>query len=245
MRERTEPTVKTRCRVCGRAFLAKKNRKLGRWVEVCSRSCQAALKMWRANRVRSTLKDVGRQCRVIERMARTQGLCVVCGRLTDEHHLGVRACTSEHGREHHRVTDRVRRLGTATLTVVCPQCGAERAVQRNETGRARFCSDACRRAAERQGNARYKMKRRAAKRTSEVEDVDRVVVIRRDLFRCQSCGCRVRTTGDPTHPNYAHVDHVIPLAAGGPHRYDNVQLLCRSCNMAKGATVEGQMRLSL
>lgn len=32
-----------------------------------------------------------------------------------------------------------------------------------------------------------------------------------------------------------HVDHAEPLSKGGPHREDNLQLLCVSCNCAKGA----------
>lgn len=32
-----------------------------------------------------------------------------------------------------------------------------------------------------------------------------------------------------------HVDHVIPLSRGGSNDKDNIQLLCPSCNMSKGA----------
>ena len=32
-----------------------------------------------------------------------------------------------------------------------------------------------------------------------------------------------------------HVDHVTPLALGGPHDRSNLQLLCESCNTSKGA----------
>jgi len=32
-----------------------------------------------------------------------------------------------------------------------------------------------------------------------------------------------------------HIDHVVPLAAGGTHTDDNVQLLCPGCNVSKGA----------
>ena len=32
-----------------------------------------------------------------------------------------------------------------------------------------------------------------------------------------------------------HVDHVIPLTKGGTHEPGNVQLLCPTCNMSKGA----------
>ena len=32
-----------------------------------------------------------------------------------------------------------------------------------------------------------------------------------------------------------HLDHIFPLALGGAHTDDNVQLLCPACNLAKGA----------
>ena len=41
--------------------------------------------------------------------------------------------------------------------------------------------------------------------------------------RCLRCG-----EPDPT------VDHVIPLALGGPNTIENVQVLCASCNSEKG-----------
>jgi 5-methylcytosine-specific restriction endonuclease McrA len=33
----------------------------------------------------------------------------------------------------------------------------------------------------------------------------------------------------------AHLDHILPLALGGPNTDENVQLLCRLCNQRKGA----------
>ena len=32
-----------------------------------------------------------------------------------------------------------------------------------------------------------------------------------------------------------HLDHILPLALGGRHDDDNLQLLCGTCNMRKGA----------
>ena len=32
-----------------------------------------------------------------------------------------------------------------------------------------------------------------------------------------------------------HVDHIIPLARGGEHKPENVQLLCKACNLSKHA----------
>jgi hypothetical protein len=41
------------------------------------------------------------------------------------------------------------------------------------------------------------------------------------------------------------LDHIIPLASGGAHVWDNVQCTCRKCNGEKGAEVLGQLRLGL
>lgn len=47
----------------------------------------------------------------------------------------------------------------------------------------------------------------------------------RDHYRCVECG---------THLNL-QVDHVVPVAAGGTNDFDNLQTLCRTCNIRKGA----------
>jgi len=31
-----------------------------------------------------------------------------------------------------------------------------------------------------------------------------------------------------------HVDHIVPLVLGGPHSEENLQLLCKRCNLSKG-----------
>lgn len=44
------------------------------------------------------------------------------------------------------------------------------------------------------------------------------------------CPCCKRPLGDS-----AHMDHILPLALGGPNVDDNIQLLCRPCNLHKHA----------
>lgn len=56
--------------------------------------------------------------------------------------------------------------------------------------------------------------------------------IRKRLFasqngRCVYCGVVLGTS--------PHLDHIVPLVRGGAHSDDNVQLLCKPCNLSKGA----------
>lgn len=44
--------------------------------------------------------------------------------------------------------------------------------------------------------------------------------------RCAACACELVEF---------HLDHILPLALGGSHTDDNVQLLCPPCNLRKGA----------
>ncbi|MGR6999924.1 HNH endonuclease signature motif containing protein [Yinghuangia aomiensis] len=44
---------------------------------------------------------------------------------------------------------------------------------------------------------------------------------------------RCRTSGSKTNPLTG--DHIRPLSAGGTSTLDNIQVLCRRCNSAKGA----------
>lgn len=56
--------------------------------------------------------------------------------------------------------------------------------------------------------------------------------VRRELIKrygevCLRCG----------GTDHIQVDHVIPVALGGPNVMENMQLLCRTCNIQKSATI--------
>ena len=55
-------------------------------------------------------------------------------------------------------------------------------------------------------------------------------VFMRDGRSCQLCG---------TDEGEMHIDHIIPRKAGGDHSLDNLRVLCKSCNLRKGALNEG------
>ena len=76
---------------------------------------------------------------------------------------------------------------------------------------------------------RYQSARRARKRNQFVEHVDPQTVLTTHESMCGICGLEI--TGE------FHVDHIVPLAQGGPHSYDNVQPAHPLCNWKKGNRV--------
>ncbi len=64
--------------------------------------------------------------------------------------------------------------------------------------------------------------------------------IRKDLYRrqrgrCMYCGSRQRM-------DLMDIDHKVPLARGGSNQRNNLQLLCRTCNLRKGARTDREFR---
>ncbi len=62
-------------------------------------------------------------------------------------------------------------------------------------------------------------------RTRHIPDHVKVEAWRRDGGVCVNCGAS----------DYLEFDHIIPFSKGGANTVNNVQLLCRRCNLAKGA----------
>ncbi len=58
----------------------------------------------------------------------------------------------------------------------------------------------------------------------------RTFIFERDGYRCQMCGKMPKRDGVTLH-----VDHVTPESKGGTSSVTNLQTLCASCNLTKGA----------
>ena len=132
----------------------------------------------------------------------------------------------------------------------CADCGVEMPVEKYR----RRC-DACRtsRSHDARKAARKSPSVRAAKamrkalqrgRVPGAERFDPIEVLERDKWRCHMCGVStpksLRGTMDERAPE---LDHIIPLAQGGPHTRANTACSCRRCNIGKGATAVGQLRM--
>ena len=58
-------------------------------------------------------------------------------------------------------------------------------------------------------------------------------VIERDGYYCVYCD-------EDLHEKEIHMDHVIPESQGGKTTFDNLQVTCRKCNLAKGVLSESE-----
>src|SRR2546427_6434138 len=79
----------------------------------------------------------------------------------------------------------------------------------------------------------------------------RLMVIRRDRYRCRTCGQSGRfphrQRGMPFVPSGPsvglHVDHIVPLSKGGTNDVTNLQTLCKRCHELKtGRRLAGPTR---
>ncbi|PHE94706.1 hypothetical protein COF76_23130 [Bacillus wiedmannii] len=97
----------------------------------------------------------------------------------------------------------------------------------------------------------YGVKRRSLKHNVKFTPSQRTELLNKDNWTCQCCGIKVhdRRTGDWNTHDKAHIDHLIPLTKGGDSTPDNLQVLCRTCNIKKHNKTEieieqtGQVRL--
>lgn len=59
---------------------------------------------------------------------------------------------------------------------------------------------------------------------------------------CSYCERKMAFTQEGEYrwrPDYANLDHIIPVSAGGTHTWENCALACARCNLSKGASISG------
>lgn len=115
----------------------------------------------------------------------------------------------------------------------CPICGKPTI--------ERCCSSACQNT---YANRTHEQNRRARIRDALVDrDITLPELFRRERGVCYICGrlcdwSDMEAAEDGTliaGDSYPSIEHVVPLARGGLHSWNNVRLACRRCNTIKGA----------
>jgi hypothetical protein len=218
------------CQRCGAAYINKRRNK-GEGTKYCSRECAFAdHKAWRKGFIKERTrfpftKVYFRRCRKCDRpfVGRRQ-----------EQAACSESCAYEIQKQKLKVPPREK---------VCYECGASFLGH----GNSKFCSEQCSRRdyRKRHGHDHGKHRKRAKRAGVAYEPVNAMLVFQRDGWRCQVCGRSTpKSRRGTNHSNAPELDHRVPLAAGGPHSYDNVQCACRRCNGAKGSRfIVGQLPL--
>jgi 5-methylcytosine-specific restriction endonuclease McrA len=81
-------------------------------------------------------------------------------------------------------------------------------------------------------------RRRARKRMAPFDRFRHADVYERDAWVCQLCSRVVDPDLRHPDPLSASLDHKLPLARGGHHVWDNVQLAHLTCNVTKNARID-------
>lgn len=210
-----------KCPVCGDSILSAPE---GRPRKYCSQRC-GQLSRAVKNRKHFSERD-----------------CAICGALFTPTSPQNRLCSDECRREYARRYMLRRDSAKKVLRErECRECGRLFVAEYGNKRRV-YCSEVC---LFRTSKRVAKGKRKALTRGVSAESVNPLTVFRRDKWRCQLCGvktpAKLRGSCEDTAPE---LDHIVPLALGGPHTYANTQCLCRRCNGDKGAKVLGQLRLA-
>lgn len=107
----------------------------------------------------------------------------------------------------------------------CVECGK---VFHAITANNIYCSKVCRNRVENR-----KKDKRLNKCKIKDYSINLIDVYKKDNGICQGCH-QLLTFGDDRNDDmYPSIDHIIPVAKGGNHSWDNVQLMCRRCNYLK------------
>ena len=85
-------------------------------------------------------------------------------------------------------------------------------------------------------NRHAAMKRRIAAERAGDNGISWRSLGKRDNWICHLCNGEVLPKAGTAYvPDGATVDHVVPLANGGTHTWDNVALAHRNCNVVRGS----------
>lgn len=134
--------------------------------------------------------------------------------------------------------------------VTCAEC--KKTIWVEQHANKKYCSSKCSRNAYRKTD-RYKEYCRDSKRDREHKKRshgigDRITIkqlMRRYRSRCVNCKTKCVLPEGYNQPNEANIDHILPVSKGGLHIWSNVQLLCRTCNIAKSDKVLPNTQLML
>lgn len=142
-------------------------------------------------------------------------------------------------------TRRRREKRNRSRTRVCPECGTE-FVWKSTNPDQIYCSRECvwpnlvggfkKQMPDSEAKRRERERSKRRRRKVRGNSIDREEIFERDGWICQLCGEPVDPALQFPDPGSSSLDHICPLALGGKHVRENVQLAHYGCNSRKSAT---------
>lgn len=215
-KERTKQRKTSTCQYCKKEYIPKVVDR----VTYCSRECCFKAKAQAKRKGKRIL--YGATCRVYF------GQCVVCNKWFTARSKASKCC----GNDCKKILVAPKHIQNKVGRIVkCKECGKEYVYQYGMKKR-HFCSLAC----SKRANSRVDHAiRRARQKETQIKRIDPIAVFERDGWKCRICGKSTPRTSRGTYKSNApELDHIVPLALGGWHTWQNVQCTCRSCNSKKG-----------
>jgi len=235
------------CKQCGKLFVPTHGGRVTQGTgSFCGRVCYGRYMIENKtnlchNRVNNSIGGyyTGAKCQVFFRV------CLECGDTFTTNHRDSALCPDECKYQRHLayMRGRYERSWKTPEPFKCKHCGIMHQPVFGDK-RSAYCSETClQRAARRQSRyGKCETRRRLAE--TRGERFDPVDVLKRDGWRCQICGKKLKPSNRGTYVDDApELDHIIPLSQGGEHSRRNTQCACRQCNLFKSDKMLGQLRL--
>jgi hypothetical protein len=242
------------CKECGKEYKAKHYDRN----KYCSRDCyfQACKEGKVVNVLRERLRIDAKVREAREREAKQSALqkvCVICGKQfigkATTSRICSRECELEDKRRYARdatrsLMDKERRRDNYVPKVrACKICGIQFKTSFKKD-RNLCCSLKCSDINRALGHSMRNHTRRVRVLGKYHEPISFMAVFNRDKGKCKVCKVKLTMSNRGDICDVApELDHIIPIAHGGTHTLNNVQLLCRKCNGIKADTVKGQLVL--
>lgn len=213
------------CKACGKGFRKRTRKKDSN--QYCSRACGGTAKGVGEARSAATAVSDG----YVEWLSRWRFCCCGAVELLSKA-SAIRSCEKCRNREHWRLQNGYEEKP------ICQHCGVqfERLGCKKKPRTCTRCANRIkakhRRAFKKLDKAKRKQMRRLGRAVYGVA-VSPDAIFERDKWLCQMCGVKTSKDLPHNHDRYPNLDHAIPLSKGGEHAPDNLQCLCRRCNLDK------------
>lgn len=214
-----------------------KPNKTGPWPSYCSKVCQrlAHRATFVAEKRDAALAAAREESRLVRRSTTKtcrQCLCAFTPEKSLAQSFCSKACSSKFYRDS---SDKTCTTEGCVRPVRAKALCAKHYATAKYTWRERVGNPETRRASLRR---KSQQRRARMKGDTEAPQIDRDDVAEQAKWICGLCDSSVDRTLAWPDPLSASLDHILPLAAGGLHRLDNVQLAHLGCNMSKGARID-------